>query len=80
MTQYIVLRKQDDGFHDIGNRHARSADQATRAAATDLYRDTDEADEAGAVFHLVAIPARSFEVVQVTVEPEPKVTIRRKKG
>jgi hypothetical protein len=71
VTEYVVLRQQpvDEGeaFHIVAYEKARSA----RAAIQTVVADTSVPENG----HFVAVPARSWRPVSVTVQTETKIKI-----
>jgi hypothetical protein len=68
MTSYVILHKldSDDDYGVLAKRYsAASNTAAVRAAAADVQ-------QAGSY---VAIPERSFEVVRIEIETNPRVKV-----
>lgn len=73
MTSYVILHKlkADDDYGVLAKRYdAASGNSAVRAAAADVQQGGQ----------YVAIPARSFEIVTIEIETNPRVKVVKGQG
>jgi hypothetical protein len=75
--EYVVLRSTDEDatWYVVGVFAASSGDDAVRTAAA-REAANEEIDTSGTLRY-VAVPARSFQPVELTARVEPKIEFKR---